>query len=411
MKKNLIVSLVLLISGFVSANVYAIDYSFTTIDYPGAYYGTEPLGIDGNNIVGYYEYADVKNHGFLYNGSTYTPFDVPGALATVASGIDGNNIVGYYIDASYIGHGFLYNGSTYTTLDVAGAVFYTRAYGIDGNNIVGWYHAPEYPGVFDHGFLYDGSTYTTFNVPGAMNTWPYGIDGNNIVGTYEDTKNVIRGFLYDGSTYTTLNFPGAYITYAYGIYGNNIVGSYYNAGPGSIANGFLYNGSTYTTFNVPGASLGTVAYGIDGNNIVGVYYDGYTTHGFLATPVSQTWFEEDDPAITYSGTWNTYTCSSCSGGALKYSNQTGAKADFTFNGTGIKWMVTKAKMLGKAKVYLDGVYYGMVDLYSLTPRWQVVLQKIGLTFGTHTATIEVSGMKNPSSTGYNIDIDAMEVVP
>jgi outer membrane protein assembly factor BamB len=125
----------------------------------------------------------------------------------------------------------------------------------------------------------------------------------------------------------------------------------------------------------------------------------------------QTYFEENDPAIIYTGSWIALNCPSCSGGALKYSNQTGAKADFTFNGTGIKWIVTKAKMLGKAKVYLDGMYMGMVDLYGPTPQYQVVLQKTGLSPGTHTCSIEVSGQKNPSSTGYYIDIDAFEVVP
>lgn len=127
----------------------------------------------------------------------------------------------------------------------------------------------------------------------------------------------------------------------------------------------------------------------------------------------QTRFEEDDPAITYLGTWNNYSCISCSGGALKYSNQTGAKATFLFNGTGIKWIVTKANMLGKAKVRLDGKPPTgiLVDLYSPSPQWQVVLQKIGSTSGTHTLSIEVSGQKNSSSTGYFIDIDAFEVIP
>jgi hypothetical protein len=64
-------------------------------------------------------------------------------------------------------------------------------------------------------------------------------------------------------------------------------------------------------------------------------------------------------------------------------------------------------MMGKAKVYLDGAYKGLVDLYNPTPQCGVVLH----IPGNHTVTIEVSGQKNPSSTGYLIDIDAFEVVP
>ena len=50
------------------------------------------------------------------DGTTYTTLDVPGATHTNAYGIDGGNIVGYYNDGSY--SGFSYDGSTYTALDV-----------------------------------------------------------------------------------------------------------------------------------------------------------------------------------------------------------------------------------------------------------------------------------------------------
>ncbi len=177
---------------------------------------------------------------------------------------------------------------------------------------------------------------------------------------------------------------------------------------------FSYSGGTWQKEDVGTGS--STMWGVtvgDGRNdgvirVYGANEDGYI---YEFSYFAQTHFEEDDPAISYTGTWNIYTCPSCSGGALKYSGQTGAKAEFSFTGTGIKWIVTKAKMLGKAKVYLDGVYMGMVDLYSPTPQYQVVLQKTGLSPGTHTGTIEVSGQKNPSSTGYFIDIDAFEVFP
>jgi M6 family metalloprotease-like protein len=123
-------------------------------------------------------------------------------------------------------------------------------------------------------------------------------------------------------------------------------------------------------------------------------------------------FEENDPAISYTGTWNPYYHSSCSGGALLYSCQTGAKASFSFTGTGIKWIVTKESRLGKARACLDGNCLSqLVDLYSAVASYQIVLQKIGLTPGPHTVTIEVSGQKNPSSKNYCVDIDAFDVVP
>jgi len=82
-------------------------------------------------------FAPNTAHGFSYDGTTYTTLDVPGAIYTRAYGIDGNNIVGFYNDG--MAHGFSYDGSTYTTLDVPGAR-HTFAYDIDGGNIVGEYH-------------------------------------------------------------------------------------------------------------------------------------------------------------------------------------------------------------------------------------------------------------------------------
>ena len=56
--------------------------AITTIDNPLAGGGTYVTGIDGSNIVGYYttvnQYQQLTgNHGFIYNGSTFTTIDNP----------------------------------------------------------------------------------------------------------------------------------------------------------------------------------------------------------------------------------------------------------------------------------------------------------------------------------------------
>jgi len=122
-------------------------------------------------------------------------------------------------------------------------------------------------------------------------------------------------------------------------------------------------------------------------------------------------FEENEPSIYYKGTWLNYRCKACSGGAFAYSNETSANASFSFYGTGLKWIVTKNNNFGKAKVYLDGAYMGLVDLYSRLPKTQISLQKTGLPAGNHTLHLEVSGQKNPNSSGYYINLDALEVIP
>ena len=131
----------------------------------------------------------------------------------------------------------------------------------------------------------------------------------------------------------------------------------------------------------------------------------------LASQINIPLFEESDPAIKYTGTWNSLVCNPCKNGLLKYSGQTGARAEFSFYGTGIRWHTAKAPVLGKAKIYFDGAYKGMIDLYRSTVQYPLVLGGSGIPAGNHTLTIEVSGQKNSGSSGNYVLIDAFEVVP
>ena len=93
-------------------------------------------------IVGLYFDSSGAEHGFSYNGSTYTPLNDPsGTNGTAAYGInDAGQIVGVYYDSSVTAHGFLYNGGNYTTLDGPSGNTGTIARGInDAGQIVGYY--------------------------------------------------------------------------------------------------------------------------------------------------------------------------------------------------------------------------------------------------------------------------------
>ncbi|MHC4536941.1 MAG: hypothetical protein ACYS6K_23585 [Planctomycetota bacterium] len=250
--------------------------NWTTLDYPGGT-NTQPRGIDGSDIVGYYNF----NSGFLYDGSNWTTLNYPGDTATILEGIDGDTIVGSFTDWDDpwpVQVGCLYDRvtATWTPLSYPGSEN-TEACDIDGINIVGEYSNP-WPNHQSHGFLYDGSNWTTLDYPGARGTFLNGIDGSNIVGGYYDSSFSYYSFLYDGSNWTTLDYPGAIETWATGIDRSNIVGFYDDY---SGTHGFLYDGSNWTTLDYPGAVL-TYPLGIDGSNIVGYYYDAsMTPHGFL----------------------------------------------------------------------------------------------------------------------------------
>ena len=268
--------------------------SFAPIDFPGAVSGTLVTGVSGGNIVGY----SGGGQGFLYNGSTYTNLSYPNAASTYPRSIDGNNIVGDYKTVTTtiiqgkghktttvtvtLDHGFRYDGSTYTTLDdPLGAKINGNmqvAYDIDGTNVVGTY--TDSAGL-SHGYLYNGSAYTTLDNPlGIKGNIAHAISGSNIVGTYTDSAALFHGYLYNGSTYTTLNAPlGINGTSARGIEGTNIVGDYLDSA--GLRHGYLYDGSSFTTLDNPLGIKGTYATDISGSTVVGFYYDSANlTHGF-----------------------------------------------------------------------------------------------------------------------------------
>jgi len=86
--------------------------TYTTIDFPGAKYGTFAAGGNlANNIVGLYNYLSCTadcNHAFLWQKGVFTSFDYPGAVWTGASGINALGIiVGIFVDSSGNTHGFI----------------------------------------------------------------------------------------------------------------------------------------------------------------------------------------------------------------------------------------------------------------------------------------------------------------
>jgi len=255
MKKILMISLICLLVGQCA---YAVEGTWTTIDYPGAS-ETYVNGIDGSNAVGYYTDASGYNHGFFYNIEADNWTDLP----IQASAIDGSNVVG---------GNQLYNitDQTLTTLNVPGNIR-----GISGTSIVGWYET----GSFDaYGFLYNGTTWRSLFAPGAQWTLPWGIQGNNIVGYYVGLGS--HGFIYDGTTWTTIDMPGARKSGLLDIDGSNLVGWWCQEGFNDF-HGFFYNGTTWTLLDAPGAT-NTYVNGIDGSKIVGYYTDtSGNNHGFI----------------------------------------------------------------------------------------------------------------------------------
>ncbi|QWF72167.1 hypothetical protein KEF85_06875 [Methylomonas paludis] len=237
------------------------------------------------------------DHGFVYNGSTYTSLNVPGATAgtTDAYSInDSGQVAGIYKDANGT-HGFVYNGGSYTTINDPNATNGTYLLGIGNNGeVVGYYR--DGIGYGYHGFTEIGGVYTALEAPGAQTTYGTTITANGkIAGWYYDgTKDV--GFVNSGGTYTSYVEPNATngpaslnnvnATTVSGINSSGELAGYYYDAAGS--HGFIYNGG-YTTFDVAGAIAATTY--ITGLNqssqLTGIYSDTAGHYiGFIATPAA-----------------------------------------------------------------------------------------------------------------------------
>lgn len=222
--------------------------TFSTIDAPSGALATYPLAIDGDNIVGWYLDSSRNAHGFLVNGGTFTTIDDPlaptSSQGTHLTGISGNNIVGFEVISfdPFVVHSFIYNGSTFATYTVPGT-FTAGLFGIDGNTLVGSYSLSDST-TTGHGFVDRGSVITSIDDPLATplsGTFVNGVSANNVVGYFTDVNGQNHGFVFNGATYIAIDDPNAgakqFGTIAYAISGNTVVGSYWDAN--NVEHGFI----------------------------------------------------------------------------------------------------------------------------------------------------------------------------
>ncbi|MBI4472348.1 MAG: hypothetical protein HY646_06745 [Acidobacteria bacterium] len=117
--------------------------------------------------------------------------------------------------------------------------------------------------------------------------------------------------------------------------------------------------------------------------------------------------DDTNSRVDYSGSWTRGVSTGARSGTLTYTNETGASARLTFNGTEVQYVYTKAFNRGMAEVLIDGIARSVVDLYGPDIEWQASAMFQGLTPGWHTIEIRASGGKNPASADVLIDLDAI----
>lgn len=131
--------------------------------------------------------------------------------------------------------------------------------------------------------------------------------------------------------------------------------------------------------------------------------------GLFAQTVTR--FEQDDPRITYSGTWYPSTDSLESGGTAVLANLKGSQAVVVFNGTGITWIGESDGYSGYCYLTLDGVQT-TVDTGSTsgTTLYQQALFAVhGLAPGLHRMTIEITHSHDESTDASWIWVDGFDI--
>lgn len=117
-----------------------------------------------------------------------------------------------------------------------------------------------------------------------------------------------------------------------------------------------------------------------------------------------------DSQFNYIGTWShSSPWNSAHNQTLSWSNDTESGVSFTFSGDVVTLYFTKTNNRGIAAITIDGVHKGYFDLFSSSTTWKDSIIFTGLSAGTHTINIAITGTKNASSSGLYVDVDALRV--
>jgi probable HAF family extracellular repeat protein len=164
---------------------------------------TDYTGINNPGVMSGIYNSPTGEQAFLYDGSTYATLSNPytDVASTVAWGLNNTGeVAGYYVGALptpfgnfFSQHGFVFDGATFTGFDAPGADR-TQAWDINDAGIV----VGEYIDSLSHRhwFLYDGTTFSDLDLPyDPENVLITGInDANQLVGRYADA-NGEHGFI------------------------------------------------------------------------------------------------------------------------------------------------------------------------------------------------------------------------
>ncbi len=362
--------------------------------------------------------------------------------ASIALTSDG----GYVVAGSTSSFGAGYIDGWVFRLDSAGNILWQKTYGGTRND----FFAAIAP-LSDGGFALAGTT-NSFGA-GGQNYWVVRLDGEgNLLwnqtygGLYGDTAQSIAatpdgGYVVTGTAGSwggfkvwTLKLDGSgkvVWQHTYGTEDGHSAavtgdGGYIVAGDTSLGDGWwdawvvkvnaqggLGAGCTIAATPDAGTRSPAVTVGDSSATPLDTWSAATTSDAVAADTTASTkvWcasVEDTSLAVQYDG-WKGVTDPDASGGGYRVSEIKGEMVNFAFTGTGITWVTQKGPEQGIARLAIDGIDKGLIDLYSPTVRDQIQVSAAGMQDKPHTLTITVTGQKNPNSKGTRVVVDAFVV--
>lgn len=267
------------------------QYSFTTIDYPGAT-ATRLIGLNDHfDAVGHYILPGQVRHAMKYSHGVFTQLDPNGLLGNNASSANQINnrgdITGWYMQGGKR-HGYLLRDGIVTTIDYPGSAT-GQVNGVsDTGLVIGQFQNDD--GIY-HGFTYLDGVFTQLDAPGALDTIPFYINSRgDIAGECDPDPSVVgHGFVLTANgEWMSFDVPGApeNSTLAIGINDHgDILGAYFAPDLRTfiVNRSNVLNADAYTFVNLPGHG----AWPETANNagfFVGYYSNSTGVHGYIASP-------------------------------------------------------------------------------------------------------------------------------
>ncbi|MFF3916466.1 RICIN domain-containing protein [Streptomyces sp. NPDC001852] len=126
-----------------------------------------------------------------------------------------------------------------------------------------------------------------------------------------------------------------------------------------------------------------------------------------------TYVDDKDSGLTYSSNWSNWHDAQDYKGSESYTNRAGDYVQYSFTGSGVRYLSMKQPNMGKVDVYIDGTLaQSGIDAYASTVTKQVLLfEKTDLAAGPHTIKVVCTGTKNTASSNTVCALDAFASIP